>query len=61
MLFELYMLQRLVMMILKPYLLVGELNYTKKYVYVIICFFGTMAVSILYRKTVGKLIKQKIG
>lgn len=61
MLFELYMLQRLTMMILKPYILSGELTYTKKYIYVIACFFGTIVISVIYRKTIGRLIKQKIG
>ncbi len=61
MLFELYMLQRLVMMILKPYMLAGELTSTKKYIYVVACFIGTIVISVLYRKTIGRLIKQKIG
>lgn len=59
-LFELYILQRLVMMILKPHMLVGDITYIEKYTYVTVCFLGTIVISIIYRKTIGKLIKHII-
>lgn len=56
-LFELYILQRLPMMILKPYMLTEEAGGMAKYGYVIICFCITMIISIIYRKTIGRLIE----
>ena len=52
-LFELYILQRLPMMILKPYLLPG-----KNYVYVIACIIFTVLISVLFQKTISKIIQK---
>lgn len=56
-LFELYILQRLPMKILKPYMLDGEVASTEKYVYVLVCFCFTLVISVLYRWTIGRAIK----
>lgn len=56
-LFELYILQRLPMKILKPYLLKGEVSLAGKYTYVAACFAATIVISIIYRATIGKAIK----
>lgn len=55
-LFELYILQRLPMMVLKPYLLLEEAGIMAKYVYVVSCFLATVIIAIVYRKTVGRLV-----
>lgn len=57
-LFELYILQRLPMMILKPYLLSGEITALTKYLYVIVCIIITVLISIIFRKTIGKIIQK---
>lgn len=55
-LFELYILQRLPMMILKPYMLVEDATLIKKYLYVIVCFASTLLISLIFSKTVSKVI-----
>lgn len=54
-LFELYILQRLPMMILKPYMLTEEADIMVRYCYVVICFLSTVIISVLYRKTIVRL------
>ena len=54
-LFELYILQRLPMMILKQYMLTEEADIMVRYCYVVICFLSTVIISVLYRKTIGRL------
>lgn len=55
-LFELYILQRLPMMILKPYMLSGEVTALGKYCYVAACFVVTIGIAVVYKKTFGKAI-----
>jgi len=59
-LFELYILQRLPMMILKPYMLNGEVTIWSKYLYVVMSFAITLILAVIYRKTVGALITKTI-
>ena len=55
-LFELYILQRLPMNILKPYMLGEGTPPAGKYVYVLVCFGATLIISILYRGTIGRAV-----
>lgn len=57
-LFELYILQRLPMMILKPFILTNESTSITKYIYVLFCFIFTLIIAIVYRQTVSKVIKK---
>lgn len=58
--FELYILQRLPMMILQPYLLSDEPTALIKYIYVIACIIVTILISIVFRETIGKLIARTV-
>ena len=55
-LFELYILQRLPMLILKNYMFVVEKKFFINYVYVIACFIITLMISVIYRKTIGRMV-----
>lgn len=57
-LFELYILQRLPMKILKPYMVDGETAPAEKYIYVFVCFCFTLVISVLYRRTIGRAVKK---
>lgn len=57
-LFELYILQRLPMMILKPYILTEEATPSIKYIYVVSCFAITIIISTIYSKTISEGIKK---
>lgn len=60
-LFELYILQRLAMMVLKSYMLVGEVTSITKYAYVVVSFLVTLIISVVYRETVGRIINKVIA
>lgn len=53
-LFELYILQRLSMMILKPYILSSEVTIIIKYIYVIVSIIFTVIISIIFKKQSAK-------
>ncbi|MEY8390552.1 hypothetical protein D3Z36_05145 [Lachnospiraceae bacterium] len=62
-LFPLYILQRLPMLILQPYMLPEDAGSIQKYLYVAVCFLCTLVISVLYRETIargiGKVIRKK--
>lgn len=58
-LFELYILQRLPMMILKPHLL-SDKGLINNYIYVIICIILTVLISVIFQKTIGRLIQRLV-
>lgn len=60
-LFELYILQRLPMMILKPYMLTEYASVWQKYMYVAVCLAATVVLAVLYDMTIGKGIKYLIS
>lgn len=60
-LFELYILQRLPMMILKPYMLGKEVAFVGKYAYVLICFAVTLIIAKLYRETISRVVQKIIS
>ena len=59
-LFGLYILQRLPMMILKPYMLTAHASVLQKYMYVAVCFAATIVMVVMYDMTIGKGIKYLI-
>lgn len=59
-LFELYILQRLPMMILQPCLVSGEMSIYTNYIYVIVCIIITVFISVLFRETISKWIQKLI-
>lgn len=59
-LFELYILQRIPMLVLRPYMLSGEVTSTMRYLYVIACFLATLLIAVIYRETIGKIITKFI-
>ena len=57
-LFELYILQRLPMIILKDYIFFGRVESIVNYVYVVVCFIITLILAVIYKKTINKMIKK---
>lgn len=57
-LFELYILQRLSMIILTPYILPVESTTITKYIYVLTCIIFTLVISIIFKRTISKIIKK---
>lgn len=60
-LFELYILQRLPMMILQPRLLSDKPTALTKYIYVISCIIITVLLSVAFRETIDRLITKLIN
>lgn len=55
-LFGLYILQRLPMILLKPYMLADGATDVQKYAYVAVCFVATLGMAVVFRETIGRVV-----